>query len=391
MDGVAGSPARAVSVAPVADVVPGTGIDASVVAAVLGVVVVVVGLGVFGRRWLRSTPGDRFRSMLAGREHVSVLLHANPDPDAMASAMAVAAIARSVDTTATFQYPGQIRHQENRAFRTVLDLSLDRISSAEGIDGDVVLVDHNEPRGFEGAERVDPISVVDHHPGSGTGTDYTDVRKKYGSCTTILAEYLNDIGATVAEEDDDAPLWIDEATATGLTYGIQSDTNGLRRGCVPADFEACSYLYSGVNEELLDRIANPLVDGATLETVARATLERDERGSFVISDVGEIPNVDAIPQAADRLLNLEGTTAVIVFGDSEGTLHLSGRSRDDRVHMGETLDAVAETIPMADAGGHARMGGGQISLEHMRGIGPGDGLSRVEFVDRLFDALEGER
>ncbi len=46
---------------------------------------------------------------------------------------------------------------------------------------------------------------------------------------------------------------------------------------------------------------------------------------------------------------------------------------------------------MANAGGHARMGGGQVSVDHMEGIGPSDGITRAEFEERLFSALAGER
>jgi hypothetical protein len=45
---------------------------------------------------------------------------------------------------------------------------------------------------------------------------------------------------------------------------------------------------------------------------------------------------------------------------------------------------------MAGAGGHARMGGGQLSIEHMNGIGPSEGMDRREFQDRLFDAMVGD-
>jgi hypothetical protein len=58
--------------------------------------------------------------------------------------------------------------------------------------------------------------------------------------------------------------------------------------------------------------------------------------------------------------------------------------------MGKTLEAVVEEIPAADAGGHARMGGSQVSLEHMEGLGPGGGLTRAEFREQLFDALSGD-
>ena len=119
-------------------------------------------------------------------------------------------------------------------------------------------------------------------------------------------------------------------------------------------------------------------------------VEKDVNGPFAVCDLGSIPNVDAIPQAADELMHLEGVSAVVVFGEKDGTLHLSGRSRDDRVHMGNALSAAVEGIPMSSAGGHARMGGGQVSAEHMSGLRPESGMTREEFGDRLFDAMTGE-
>jgi hypothetical protein len=55
--------------------------------------------------------------------------------------------------------------------------------------------------------------------------------------------------------------------------------------------------------------------------------------------------------------------------------------------MGRVLDEVVADIPMAEAGGHARMGGGQLSVAHMRGLGPSDGLSQDQLRDRVLDAV----
>src|SRR5688572_15305315 len=79
---------------------------------VLGLVALVVGgWGVFW--WLLRPPGVRLKRVLAKEDAVTLLMHPNPDPDAMSSAMGIAAIADSVDTDTTIQYPGEIRHQEN--------------------------------------------------------------------------------------------------------------------------------------------------------------------------------------------------------------------------------------------------------------------------------------
>ncbi|QSG03750.1 DHH family phosphoesterase [Natranaeroarchaeum sulfidigenes] len=342
-------------------------------------------------RWLRRTPGLRFQRLLSQYDTVDVLMHPNPDPDAMSAALAVSFLADTVDTDTRLLFAGQIRHQENRAFRTVLDVEMIRIDSAADVDGDgLVLVDHNRPRGFSGAEGLSPDALIDHHPGGGEAESFTDARTNYGACATILAEYLEAIDARPAADEEDIDLPIPWEVSTGLLYGIQSDTNHLTKGCSSAEFQAASFLYPGIDEDALDRIANPEVSAETLDIKARAIRERRVDGSFAVADVGEVSNVDAIPQAADELLTLEGVTAVVVYGRREGELSLSGRSRDDRVHMGDVLSAVTEDIPMASAGGHARMGGGQISIAHMEGIGPSDGLTEEQFTDRLFNALAGD-
>ncbi|RQH03209.1 DHH family phosphoesterase [Natrarchaeobius oligotrophus] len=361
---------------------------------ILAVVAALLG-GWWVIRWFRRPPGVRLQRVLAAQDEVTVLMHPNPDPDAMSCAMGVAAIADSVDTDATLQFPGEIRHQENRAFRTVLELDLESVESSSDLASEaIVLVDHNTARGFTGAQSVEPIAVVDHHPGNGTGTKFTDVRTEYGAASTIVVEYVEEIGATRASEEDDderSGLVLTPELATGLLYGIQADTNHLTNGCSRAEFDACAYLFDEIDEDLLERIANPQVSDDVLQIKATAITEKRVEGSFAVCDVGTISNVDAIPQAADELMHLEGVTAVVVYGESDGTIHLSGRSRDDRVHMGETLRHAVSDIPMANAGGHARMGGGQLSVEHMRGIGPSDGIDLAEFEERLFSALAGER
>ena len=47
--------------------------------------------------------GTRFLEALASRDEIVVLMHPNPDPDAMAAAIGVACLARQVDTAATLQ------------------------------------------------------------------------------------------------------------------------------------------------------------------------------------------------------------------------------------------------------------------------------------------------
>ncbi len=336
----------------------------------------------------RRPIGVRFKEALANKERVAVLMHPDPDPDAMAAAIGIARLAEQVGCEPTVQFTGQIRHQENRAFRNVLDLDIEAIDHVSELAAEaVVLVDHNQPRGFEGAHGVLPFAVVDHHPGEGTGEEFTDVRTDYGAAASIVAEYFQDVGGKpvppdVHESEVDARFTLPSRESTGLLYGILADTRHLTTGAAAADFTAAASLAPGVDEDALDRIANPQVSGETLDVKARAIAGRQVEGSFAVSDVGTLSNADAIPQAADELITLEGITAVVVVGEREGTVHLSGRSRDDRVHMGRALENAVEDVPNAGAGGHARMGGGQFPAD--------EEVSREALVERIFDSLEGD-
>jgi len=373
------------------------------VAGVVVGLVLLVGGGFGLYRYLARSPVSRLQSLLADYDAVTVMMHPNPDPDAMSSALAVDQLAAAAGTQATLCYSGEIRRPENRAFETVLDLDFDCIETVGDIETEaVVLVDHNEPRGFAGAEKVEPIAVVDHHPGGGTGVDFTDVRTDMGACATIFAEYFEDLewdffevdvaltdgGVDTADVPEDA---MPSHVATGLIYGIQSDTRSLTNGCSAADFAAAAYLYQGVDSDLLNRIANPQVDAEVLDVKSRAISEREVRAPYGFSDVGEVSNTDAIPQAADELETLEGVSAVVVIGEKEGTIRIAGRSRDDRVHIGRAIEAVVDDIPMAEGGGHARMGGGKVPIEYMDGIGPSEGVSMDELQERFFEAMAGER
>jgi nanoRNase/pAp phosphatase (c-di-AMP/oligoRNAs hydrolase) len=388
---------RAVQPSPdgVADaVLSNPGVIAGAVAALL-----VVLLAVYGIRRFRRPMGRRFVDVLADHEAVTVLMHPNPDPDAMAAAIGVASLADQVGTEATLQYSGQIRHQENRAFRTVLDLDFERVGHVSDVVHEgVVLVDHNTPRGFGGAGGLVPDAVVDHHPGEGAGEQYTDVRTDYGACSSIVAEYLEDVEARPVAPDRHASeaggeYAVPSTVATGLLYGILADTKHLTVGASAEDFRAASFLSPGIDEDLLDRIANPQVSTEVLEVKARAIAGREVRGSFAVSHVGELSNVDAVPQAADELIRLEGVTAVVVCGERDGTVYLSGRSRDDRVHMGEAIENAVEGVTNASAGGHARMGGGQIRTEELTpdgGEGSPSPVVHADLVDRLFRTMAGD-
>ncbi|KYH23756.1 DHHA1 domain protein [Halalkalicoccus paucihalophilus] len=84
------------------------------------------------------------------------------------------------------------------------------------------------------------------------------------------------------------------------------------------------------------------------------------RSSVLITHVGRTTERDALPQAADYLATLEGVETVIVFGIVHDPIHLSARSPDPRIHVGDVLREVFEDVGSAD--GHHDSAGGEIPL-----------------------------
>ncbi|MFA9517132.1 DHH family phosphoesterase [Halopenitus sp. H-Gu1] len=283
---------------------------------------------------------------------LAVVTHDNPDPDAIASAIGLQHIAEVAGVDADACYGGEISHQENRALVNVLDISLQHL---DGIDLDtyagIALVDHSRPGVNDGLPEGTTVDfVIDHHPPRApVNARYVDIRPSIGATSTLIAEYF-----------DRLAMELDERIATALLFGLRVDTREFIREVSVADFEAASRLLETADVETLRRVEQPSVSPETFDILATAIRERDVRESVVASCVGEITDRDALAQAADRLLDLEGITVTFVYGYLDGVVYASARSRGSDVDIGETLrDALG---PIGSAGGHDDMAGAQIPL-----------------------------
>jgi nanoRNase/pAp phosphatase (c-di-AMP/oligoRNAs hydrolase) len=329
---------------------------------------------------------QHLHKLLAGIEgRLGVILHDNPDPDAIASGIALRALARSAGADAETCYFGDISHQENRALVNLLDLDLTELDGPEGIEGfdALALVDHSlagvNDQLPEGT-RVDV--VIDHHPSPGPVEGrHVDVRSDVGSTSTMMVEYFRRL---------DVP--IDETTATALLFGIRTDTDDFSRGAVRLDFEAAAKLVPLADSGVLDQVERPTVSAETMETIARAIRNGRVRENVCTSCIGTLRDRDAIAQAADRLLDMEGVDATMVYGFREGTIYASARARGEDLDIGEVLREAFDRV--GSAGGHAGMAGAQIPMGFF-GEEVDDGeLTRIvrEVVDeRFFETLDSQR
>jgi len=199
--------------------------------------------------------------------------------------------------------------------------------------------------------------VIDHHKdGHGQeGALFSDIRPGIGATASILSQYLQEL---------DIP--VERNVATGLLYGIRSDTREFRRNVTPQDLSNAAFLLPLTDADILDQIMSPSLSQETLEVLGNAIRNRRIQSGYLFSNVGYVHNRDALPQAADLLISLEGVNTALVYGITDDAIVISARNRDIRLHIGNVLEEAFGDI--GDAGGHPNMAAAAIPLSYFRRV-----------------------
>ncbi len=319
----------------------------------------------------------KFRKVLESAKggRLGIFTHDNPDPDAISSAFALREIAKMFGVEADIIYYGEILHQENRAMVNLLEIPMLR-----GDEVDLskytkfALVDCSAPGVNNSIPRDIKVNIViDHHPAENVEAEYVDIRTDVGAAATIMTEYLRELKIVPSR-----------ILATALFFGIKSETDDFKRNTRTADFYAAAYLYPFVDYEMIEKMEGPAISTETLDVLGTAIKNRQIYSSFLISFAGFINDRDALPQAADFLLRLEGISTVLVFGVIKDTVYLSARNKDVRINIGEVLRRAFGDV--GSAGGHAHAAGGQIPLGIFGDVSDREALSKLltEAIKRRF-------
>ncbi len=240
---------------------------------------------------------QRLQRFAEGVRSLPILVQADPDPDAMASALAVRALLRRRSATAPIVSLGEVTRPENRRMAELLNVQVTSIEESELRAFEKVVAVDTQPRQF--GDDGPAFAVIDHHPlDTGYRAEFLDVRPHYGATATMLTEYLR--------VDDERRVHGNLATA--LLYGIKTDTNSLSRGVVPADVRAYAFLQSRADPALLHRIERPAYPNDIVRSFGRALLDVQVEEDVAVS-VMSIPGADEIhvlAGLADFLIDMEG-------------------------------------------------------------------------------------
>ena len=310
-------------------------------------------------------------------KEVAIFLQDNPDPDAIASGLTLKRICKFCDVESSIYYGGTISHQKNRALVNLLDINLINIKTKEEVmkavksAGKIALIEASIPSKNNILPlEVTPNLIFDHHQMdiSSVKGDFVDIQPDIGATATMMTKYIRQLN-----------IKPDISLATALLYGIRTDTKEFTRNTTLDDFEAAGYLSPLVDTTVMSQLEFPPMRLETLDIIGRAIRNKRIRGSYLVSFVDFISDRDALPQAAEMMLQLEGVYTVLVFGINGDKVQLSARSSDTRVNLGLILQSAFGEL---NSGGHATMAAGSINLGIL-----GDANDRTSLLKVTSDAI----
>jgi nanoRNase/pAp phosphatase (c-di-AMP/oligoRNAs hydrolase) len=296
---------------------------------------------------------QQYQRFFADADRVLVLLHNEPDPDALASGLALRNVLRRTRQTCIIAALEGVTRPENVRMVNLLDLHVEPITPAQVAEYERIAMVDVQPHYFGGLiDRVD--LVIDHHPEQpGYTAVFKDIRPDYGSTSTILTEHLRAVDANISER-----------TATALLYAIKSDTLFFNRQANHVDIEAFSYLYPLADAALIRKMEGAEITMERLEYVVKAKQYGRLSEQVFCAFLGTTPREDFIPYVADFYLQLENVKWTIVAGIVNDSLIMSVRNLGYSRNAGEFVRKYFADI--GSAGGHRAMAKAVVPLHAFR-------------------------
>src|SRR5881394_1357022 len=296
---------------------------------------------------------QQYQRYFSDAERVLIMLHNEPDPDAMASGLALRNILRRTKTTAIIGAIQGVTRPENVRMVSLLDIQVESIRPDTLSEYDRIAMVDVQPHYFVGLiDRVD--LVIDHHPEQpGYTAVFKDIRPDYGSTSTILTEHLRAVDANISER-----------TATAMLYAIKSDTLFFNRQTNRVDLEAFSYLYPLADAAMIRKMEGAEITLERLDYVMKAFQDGTLTDQVFCAFLGPSPREDFIPYVADFFLQLEDVKWTVVAGVVNESLIVSVRNLGYSKNAGEFVRRFFADI--GSAGGHRAMAKAVVPMRAFR-------------------------
>ncbi len=287
-----------------------------------------------------------------GKGKILIIIHDNPDPDSLASAMALSHLfVMKINRDALIGFSGMIGRRENIAMAKELEIVLTPLGLLDLEEFKVICMLDTQPgagnNSLPSETRVD--IVIDHHPirEDSKKCKWVDIREEYGVTATILYEYL------VAQN-----IHISTKLATALFYAIKSETQDLGREANRPDRDAYLRLFPLTNKKLLYEITHPKLPKEHFLTMHTAINNAKIYGKIMVVNLMAISYPEVVAEIADFLVTLEGIETILSMGHYNDEVILSMRTTSHEINAGEIIKKLV--FGKGTAGGHGMTAGGKL-------------------------------
>jgi nanoRNase/pAp phosphatase (c-di-AMP/oligoRNAs hydrolase) len=276
-----------------------------------------------------------------------VLIYGNPDPDALASALALKIILDTSDRKLTIGYTGVVGRPENASMIRQLKIPAVPVTEPDIEKVDLVALVDAQPQFFKGFALPRCDIVIDHHPMLlDREVPLADIRPGYLSTSSIMTEYMRA-----------AHKRLTKRVASALYYGIKVDSRHFL-DLSPGDVEAIRWLRGTADRDIVRRIEFSQFSEQALDYFSIALVrKRFERG-VIFSHLGPVPATDVCVQVADFLIRVEQVSWALVTGVVGDTLVVVFRNDGMKKDAGTLARKAFGEI--GSAGGHKSMGRAEI-------------------------------
>ena len=307
----------------------------------------------------------KLKSMVRENDTLAVLMYGSPDPDAVASAMALREILNRTSPLArcVFVATEPVSRHQNAEFIREMKVEILMLDKVDLREFRLIAIVDAQPTFFgDRLGGIKPQIVLDHHPCKTVWhASLADVRTSYGALATMMTEYL--LAARVK---------ISKRIYTALLYAIKSDTNNFEREASMEDIGAYYLTFSRANRQLIRRIELNQIPYGYLKYFDHACQRRRRYRDRVIIFLGTVESADACVQVADFFLRVINVYFVIIAGFVKDRMVVVLRGDGYRRDCG----AIARNAFSAfgTAGGHRSAARVEIPLETLKAF-LGDDLS----------------
>ena len=319
----------------------------------------------------------RLREFAAGDDIIPILIHPDPDPDAVSSALAVVTLLGGSQERTPIVTFNEMTRPENRRMADLLHVRVTCVTVEELRRFERVITVDTQPRELQQDGRP-RLAVIDHHPQEQCyDAEFLDVRPHYGATATMVTEYLRAADGRR----------VHEGLATALLFGIKTDTDSLTRGVTAADVAAYAWLQEIADLHLVRRFERPSYPAETARAYGEALASIECDDDLCVAVVGELDDDQAhvLADLADFCLGIENVTWVAVAGTMRDELVVTLRHAGN----GPGAGAVARALVQGggSGGGHATMARAVLPADVSAGLL--EGKEKAPVIRRLVrEAIE---